>query len=406
MKPTVAVIFGGKSTEHEVSIITGLQAFAAINRDKYNAVPIYLSKDNKFYTGEIMGKIENYSNISDLLKSKGCIAVTFCGADLCEITPKKVELRKPVATIDIALPCVHGTNVEDGALQGYLQTHGIPYAGCDVTASAIGMDKAFQKAVLKQFAGVPVLDCLCFTAKQFVGEGERVLDEILRKLELPLIVKPINLGSSIGIKAAKTEKQLTSAIEHALLFADTFLVEKAITNLKEINCSVIGDKDSARASECEEPISSGNESILGFDDKYSGGKGGDKSGGTGIGSKGSGMASLKRKIPADISPELKENIQAMAVRAFRTLGCSGVARIDFLLDTESGQCYFNEINTIPGSLAFYLWEPVGVKYPALLDEILSLALKREREKSNLNYSFENNILSAFKGGMGSKSINN
>ena len=388
---TIGLFYGGKSTDHEVSVITGLQAYAAIDKEKYNVIPIYITKDNRFYIGDEIGKIEEYSDIPALLKKSRHITILNINnrVELYEIA-KKIDTRKPIAALDAALPCVHGTNVEDGALQGFFETLRLPYAGCDVLSSAVGMDKTVQKAILKQ-ANIPVLDCVSFTAKQFM-ESQDI------EFELPCIIKPVNLGSSIGIKIAETKEQLTEAIEHALLFADRVMVERAITSLKEINCSVLGDKDSAEASECEEPVSTGG--VLDFNDKYSGGK---KSGKSGDGKSNSGgMASLKRKIPADISTEQREKIRTMAVEAFKALGCNGVARIDFLIDTESNEIYFNEINTIPGSLSFYLWEPVGMKYPQLLDKMLTLALKREREKSNLNFSFESNILSNFKGGMGSK----
>jgi len=410
MKITVGLFFGGKSTEHEVSVITGLQAFAAIDKNKYDVIPIYITKDNAFYIGEDAGNIEKYSDIPNLLKNSK--SVTILNIDgrigLYEIRKGKINLKNPTAIIDVALPCVHGTNVEDGALQGFFETLRLPYAGCDVLSSAVGMDKAMMKAVLK-LAGVPVLDCVLFTAKRFIKEKEAVLAEVVENVMLPVIVKPVNLGSSIGISVASSCGELVTAIEHALLFADRVIAEPAIVSLKEVNCAVLGDKDDAQASECEEPVSSGE--ILDFNDKYSGGGKGGKS----IGDKSAvmksqgngkshtqGMASLKRKIPADISDSRRDEIREMAVKAFKALGCSGVSRIDFLIDTKSDKVYLNEINTIPGSLAFYLWEPLGVSYQELLHKMISFALKREREKSNLNFSFESNILSNFKGGIGSK----
>ncbi|MCL1867150.1 MAG: D-alanine--D-alanine ligase [Oscillospiraceae bacterium] len=389
MKITIGLFFGGKSTEHEVSIITGLQAFAALDRVKYDCVPIYISKQNEFYIGDSVGKIEDYADIPALLKRSRKVAILNLDnrVGLYEITPKKIDVRKPAAFLDVALPCVHGTNVEDGVLQGFFETLRLPYAGCDVVSSAVGMDKFAQKSILKQ-AGISVLDCVAFTSKEYMNNRESLLAEIDGQSEFPVIVKPNNLGSSIGIKIAADKSELADAIEHALLFADCVLVEPAIVNLKEVNCAVLGDKDSAEPSECEEPVSSGG--ILDFNDKYTNGN---KSG------KNDGMASLKRKIPADISESQREEIRATAVKAFRALGCAGVARIDFLIDTQSGGIYFNEINTIPGSLSFYLWDAVGVKYPELLDRLVSLALKREREKANLNFSFDSSILSGFQKGM-------
>jgi D-alanine-D-alanine ligase len=407
-KITVGLFFGGKSTEHEVSVITGLQAYSAMMNSekftaKYNCIPIYISKNNALFIGENIGKIEKYADIPALLKSSSQAVIM--NKSLFEITPKKIDVRAPIATLDVALPCVHGTNVEDGALQGFLEMQNIPYAGCDVMSSAVGMDKTVQKTVLKQ-AGVPVLDCVSFTYGRFCEQRDSVIAEIAEKIGFPAIVKPVNLGSSIGIKIAADKSELVAALEHALMFSDKIMAERAIVNLKEINCAVLGDKDCARASECEEPVitgspfSSGTLKILDFDDKYSGGN--SKGGKSADNSKTTGMASLKRKIPADISENQREEIRSIAVKAFKALGCAGVARIDFLIDSESGEGYFNEINTIPGSLSFYLWEPLGLKYPDLLCEMLELALKRERERGNLNFSFESNILSGFSGGMGGK----
>ena len=199
----------------------------------------------------------------------------------------------------------------------------------------------------------------------------------------------------------------------AFCYADKVLVERAVQNLKEINCSVCGDYEHAEPSECEEPVNS--DDILSFSDKYLGsgssggakgakvgGKLGGKLGGSKSGGSKSGMASLKRKIPAEITDEQKATIQKYAVDAFKCLGCSGVSRIDFMMDTKSGEIFLNEINTIPGSLSFYLWEPVGVPYSKLLDKMISLALKREREQEGITYAFESNVLEGVSLGGGAK----
>lgn len=380
MKTTIALIFGGKSTEHEVSIITGLQTYNAFDKEKYSVIPVYITKRQEFYVGGAIGKIEEYSDIPALLK-KSKRVIFLNGGGIFEHKSGRFG-RKPLATADLAFLAVHGTNVEDGALQGYFQTLGLPYTGCDILSSAVGMDKAFMKAVLKQ-AGVPVLDCVKVRAKRFVDENRAVLDEIEREIGFPAIIKPVNLGSSIGIKIADNQNELSEALEHALLFSNTVIAERAVTNLKEINCAVLGDSDFAEASECEEPVSSGG--ILDFNDKYTSGKS-------------KGMASLKRKIPAEVTAEQRETVRRLAVKSFRELGCSGVARLDFMFDMDSGKIYFNEINTIPGSLAFYLWEPVGLTYSGLLEKICSLAFKRERDRGALSFAFESNILSGFKTG--------
>ncbi|MCI8604488.1 MAG: D-alanine--D-alanine ligase [Ruminiclostridium sp.] len=386
MKIRVGVFFGGKSVEHEVSVISAIQAFNAFDREKYDVIPVYITKDNEFYTGEYMGKIEEYRDIPALIrKSTRVIVVNDGGRTKLVRYPMKKFGDSTEAEIDVAFPVVHGTNVEDGALQGYFQTLNIPYAGCDVVSSAVGMDKYVMKAVLKD-NGIPVLDCVTVTALEYAKDSDKIIDETEQKIGFPAIVKPINLGSSVGIKIGRDKDGLAEALDYAFTFSGRVLVERAITNLREINCSVCGDKDEAEASECEEPI--GSDEILSFEDKYVSGGAKD--------SKSSGMASLKRKIPADISKETREEIRSVAVKAFKCLGCSGVSRIDFMIDSDENKVYLNEINTIPGSLAFYLWESVGVKYPRLLDKMVSLALKRERELKNLNFTFKSNILAEAK----------
>ncbi|MCM1132162.1 MAG: D-alanine--D-alanine ligase [Ruminococcus flavefaciens] len=397
MKINLAVLFGGRSVEHEVSVISAVQAMASMNKEKYNIVPVYMTKKSEFYTGEKLTDINNYKDIPALLKEcTECVFVRSEGkVQLIRQKMKKFGSNL-ISDIDIAFPIVHGTNVEDGALQGYLQTLDLPYVGCDVLASAIGMDKYVMKILLKE-AGFPVLDCCRFSSFD-LDRIDECADEVEKKFGYPVIVKPINLGSSVGISKANDRDGLIRSIESAFEFSDRILVEPAVVQLKEINCSVVGDSEEAEASVCEEPVQASNEDILSFEQKY---VGGGKSGGS------KGMASLKRKIPAEISSEQEKTIQKLAVDAFRYLGCNGVTRIDFMIDMATDKIYINEINTIPGSLAFYLWEAKGVKYPALLEKMIQLALKRHRQGQKINYTFDNNILSmggsfGAKGSKGSK----
>ena len=382
MKLKVALLFGGKSVEHEVSVISGIQAYRSMDTDKYDVLPVYMTKNNEMYVGDDIGKIEEYKDINALLqKSRRVIMVNNEGKVQLMAYPFKKLGKNPVYDIDLVFPVVHGTNVEDGALQGYLKTMGIPFAGCDVTASAVGMDKYIQKVILKE-AGVPVLDALTFVLSDY-EDMDKLMDRIEKELGFPVIVKPVNLGSSVGISVAHDRVELADSIDDAFRYASRILVEHAITRLREINCSVLGDENAAEASECEEPLHS--KDILSYEDKYvSNAKGG--------GSK--GMASVSRKIPADFSPEKREEVRAMAVRAFKALGCSGVSRIDFMIDEDTDKFYFNEINTIPGSLAFYLWEPLGVPYKELLSRMIDLALKRSRNEEKLTFTFDTNILSS------------
>ena len=392
MKTKVAMMFGGKSVEHEVSVISGIQAILSMDTDKYDVIPVYITKNNEMYVGDDIGKIECYKDIDGLLKRSQRVIMINEGEKVSLVSyPLKKFGKNTEIDIDIAFPVVHGTNVEDGAFQGYLKTLGIPFVGCDVTASAVGMDKYIMKMVLKE-NGVPVLDAKVYTLSDY-AQMETLLDNVEKTFGYPVIVKPVNLGSSVGISVAKDRLELSNSVDDAFRYASKILVEHAITNLREINCSVLGDENEAEASECEEPLHT--KDILSYEDKYvSNAKGG--------GAK--GMASVSRKIPADLTPEKREEVRALAVRSFKALGCNGVSRIDFMIDEDTGKLYFNEINTIPGSLSFYLWEPVGVPYKELLDRMIQLALKRVRTEESLTFTFDTNILNtaSFGGSKGSK----
>jgi D-alanine-D-alanine ligase len=391
MKIKLAVFFGGKSVEHEVSVITALQTIRSLDTSKYEIIPVYIDKNNCMYTGIMCGRIESYADIEFLKRQSIRVFPVRDGNRVLLVKYPAGFAKKVIAEIDIAFPLGHGTNVEDGILQGLLQFLGVPFVGCDVLSAALGMNKFTQKILLKH-EGIPVLDCVRISASEFFADCDSAVKLIEEKIGFPAIIKPINLGSSVGIKVAENAKDCEESLEHAFMFSSEIIAERAVQNLREINVSVLGDRDGAEASECEEPIA--RDDILSYDDKY---KSNSKDG------KSSGMASLSRKIPAEIPAELREKIRTLAVKSFRTLGCSGVARIDFLYDEKNNELFYNEINTVPGSLAFYLWEPVGVKYPDLLDKIITLALKRERENKAVNFSFETNILSAAKlGTKGSK----
>lgn len=387
MKIKIGVIFGGNSTEHEISIISALQATEHIDKNKYDVIPIYISKDSKFYIGENVGNIDEYKNIPNLISSSSQVALINDSNKVIIIKyPYKMFSKNIIDTIDIAFPIVHGTNVEDGTLQGFLESLSIPYVGSDVMSSALGMDKYFSKIILKN-AGINCLDALLFTKYEFYSDQGKIINEIEDKFTYPVIVKPNNLGSSIGISVVKNSDEALSSLEEAFSYSEKVLVERAVTNLREINCAVLGDMENAIASECERPLNHGE--ILSFEDKYMSNSGfknqSSKSAGT--------MANFSRILPADISSSDRSIIRNMAIEAFKTLGCSGVARVDFIIDMDDSKIYFNEINTIPGSLSFYLWKGVGIEYPDLLDKLINLALKRNRKRKDTTFSFETNVLS-------------
>ncbi len=295
MKINVAFFYGCMSVEHEVSIISAVQAMLSVNTEKYNVIPVYVTKKGEMFTGDNLLKIENYRNINTLLKNATPVNIFKSGDSvLMEKQVKGLFAKKETTTIDVAFPVVHGTNCEDGTIQGYFEFLGLPYVGCNVLASAVGMDKAVFKDVLKR-QGLPVLDCVTFYAREYALSPEKIKAEILEKVGLPLIIKPINLGSSVGISKVSSLDDLDGAIALAVSFADRILVERAIENLREINCSVLGNATDCRASVCEEPFM--NDEILSYEDKYlSSGKS-------------KGMASLGRKIPADLSDEKATEIR-------------------------------------------------------------------------------------------------
>ncbi len=380
MKIRVAVLFGGKSVEHEVSIISAIQAMNHMDVSKYDVIPVYISKKGDFYVGEGFNQVESFRNVDELLKKATQVDVMQADG-VTKLCPRKQKAFGKAKEIifDIAFPIVHGTNVEDGALQGYLKSLGVVFVGCDVCSAAVCMDKYISKEVCK-VNDIPVLDCITLLVDELKNE-EVLLDKVEAAIGYPVIVKPVNLGSSVGIAVAQKREELSKALFDAFSFSRNVLVETAVMDLREINCSVLGDESFAKASVCEEPMHTG--AMLSYEDKYvSNAKG----------SKSQGMASVSRQIPANIPEEMNKEIQELAVRAFHVLKCNGVVRIDFILDASTGRVYLNEVNTIPGSLSFYLWEASGMKYKELLTELIELALKRKREEDNVSFAFDTNIL--------------
>lgn len=393
MKIKLGIFFGGKSVEHEISIITANQAINSLNKDKYEIIPIYISKNGKMYTGENLFDLKQYKDMDKLIKS--CEEIVFVNsgnkANVLRVNNKMFS-SNIINTIDVAFPIMHGTNGEDGSIQGYLEILGVPYVGPDVLASSIGMDKIMMRRLLKE-QNIPSLDYIAFYSLDYIKDEDKYIKEIEDKLTYPVIVKAGNLGSSVGIKKANDREGLAEAIEFAMEFSDRIMVEKAITNLKEINCSVLGDMIDAIPSTCEQPI--GSDEILSYKDKYVGGSK-SKTGGS------KGMATLQRKVPADIPEEMHKKIQDIAVKTFKILGCSGVARIDFMIDMEDNNIYVNEINTIPGALSYYLWEATDKPFEKELDELVEIAFKRNRERQNRTYSYDQNILALGNGVKGAK----
>ena len=387
MKMNVAVFMGGKSCEHEISCISASQVIKALDEDKYEIIPIYIAKNNDMYTGSALMDISNFAdNIINKLE-KVCIY-----KDGSKVYVKPINgLFKKAQCIDVAFEVVHGTNVEDGTLAGYLEMLDIPYTGSDVLGSAVGQDKAIMKEIFEH-EKIKIVDWFYILAHDYD------LNEVKKKaskIGYPLIIKPANLGSSVGIEVVHGEEELEEKIKECAKYDFKLVIEKMVTKLKEVNISVMGSIFEQKLSAIEEVYKDGE--FLDFTNKYEKGSKGAKGSKTVNGTKGSkGMASTSRKVPADITASQKKKVETMALKAFKALNAKGAVRIDFIIDEETGEVYVNEINSIPGSLAFYLWSEVGIDFSRECDELIQNALKMYREKQKKTYSFDTNILSSFK----------
>lgn len=387
----VGVIFGGESVEHEVSIITAVQAMNFINFQKYEVVPIYIDKKRNWYTGELLREMETYKDLENI--SNYAKEVTLTRKDDEFILQKKRGIFKGVVnTIDVAFPIVHGKGVEDGSLSGYLETIGIPYVGPSMLGASIGQDKVVQKQVLAA-ADVPVVNYTWFYDQEYLEDEEIILKNI-KKLGYPVIVKPARLGSSVGITVAKNEKEVKDAIDEAIKYDEKIVVEEMVANLLELDCAVIGSNNKMECSLIGEMMTKND--FLTFEDKYIGNgvKKGPKNGNK--------ISTSGFKIPADVDKEIEEKIYTEAQKAFRALNLSGVTRFDFLVNKETKEVFVNEPNTIPGCLAFFFFTPKGKKYPKLLDELINGAIKEYKNSQKKVTSFESNVLSTYNGSKGAK----
>lgn len=390
MKIKVGVIFGGESVEHEVSIISALQAINNIDKNKYIVVPIYISKDKVWYTGKDLCDISIYNDLDKVKKNSKSVSLCKVGNEYYLIQTKGL-LNKIVDKIDIAFPIVHGQNVEDGSLAGYLETVGIPYVGPNVLGASLGQDKVVMKQVFES-SNIPVVDYVWFYESDYINDEEKYLRDI-KKLEYPVLVKPASLGSSVGINFVKNENEIKDAINEAFTYDDKIVVEKAVENLIEVNCSVLGDKNMQSTSVIEQVLS--NNQILTYEDKYIG-----DSKKSGVKSK--GMASTNRIIPARINKELAHSVSNISKDVFKVLNLSGVCRIDFLINSKTSDVFVNEPNTIPGSLSYYLWEKSNIKYSELLDRLISISIKNYKDRRKKVFSFDTNILKNYNKNSGFK----
>lgn len=375
----VGVIIGGRSVEHEVAVITAMQMIENLDKSKYNVIPIYINNEGKWLIMEGLDKFDTYKK-GDFSKAKEVFIKPSYGDKKIYVINKvegskglfskgdSYEQIQEYAKLDVAVLGLHGTNCEDGTVQGLLDTMGVPYTGGDVLASSIGMDKVLMKDVYKQ-NNIPTVNYVWFYRDEWKTRKDELIESI-EKLQYPLMVKPSNLGSSIGINKAKDRETLLNAIEIAINYDEKILIEEAVENLREINCAVIGRNHDVKISVLEEPI--GWKDVQSFENKYN------KDGGA------------TRRIPADVSENVKTEIEELAKKAFTVINCAGTARIDFLLENDE-KVYVNEINTLPGSTSYHLWDKVGIDFKKLMDMLIDIALKNEEEKQKNMVTFKSDL---------------
>ena len=396
MKKNVCVLFGSRSCEREVSIISALQLMRHADREKYNVIPVYIDESGCWYTGDALKEISAFMPFRpgmegitkvrlDTTSGSGALTCVSSETGLFRKTREKI-----IARADVFITVFHGLNGEDGTVQGLLELANIPYTSPGVAASAIGMDKILMKQFFRG-GGLPVLPGEAYSRRMYEKDRENIIRDIGEKLGFPVFVKPANLGSSIGVSRADDISSLEESLELAFEYDRRVLVEKGLDHPLELNCSVMGYDDEVEASSIEMPVSLG---FLDFNEKYL------SSGGS------KGMASLRRVLPAPIDDALRDRIQEMSKRIFKMMDCKGVVRIDYMYDAASDDIYITEINTIPGSLAFYLWEHDGIPYSSLIDRMIDIAERAHNDRNSANYAFTSNILESagagLKGAKGSK----
>ena len=356
---SIAVFFGGKSCEHNISVVTGVQLLGAIKALK--PVPVYIKPDGTWVTGEELFDLRYYKQ----KKQKKLKSVFFM--------PGKNILQTPlfkVAKVDAAVICCHGLNGEDGSLQGLLTLSGVPFTCSGIAASAVCLDKVLLKKVLTA-SGVAQLPYISFTRKEFNTRTCQIAEK-LEEIGWPLIIKPSRLGSSIGVKFVRDEEQFVDAVRTAFYYDNTVVVEKGLENFTELNCAALGSGDDVIVSEVEKPL--GWREILTYKDKY-----------------GRAKTSAQREFPAKLPPEITEEIKSLTAKAFKAAGCSGVARVDFMLDS-GGKLWLNEINTVPGSLAAYLFKPMTEA--ELTNKLIAVAKSEKSELDRLEYSYKTDLFSS------------
>jgi D-alanine-D-alanine ligase len=383
MKKQIGVIFGSRSCEREVAIISAVQLMRHADPEKYDIIPVYIDEAGSWYTGEVLKNIESYKPFKpdqkgitkvfpDLSSGSGALLTHTKGSGL--LAKEKIEIA---ARIDVYIIVMHGLNGEDGTLQGLMELANVPYTSTGVAGSALGMDKIMMKQFFRG-GDLPVLPGISISRTEYLANEQETLEKTEKELGYPVFVKPANLGSSIGVSRADDREGLKDSLELAFEYDRRVLIEQGLNKPIELNCSVLGYDNDVEASPIEMPIN--QDEFLDFKDKYLA-SGGSK-----------GMASLHRVLPAPIEDELRDKIQEMSKTIFRMLDCKGTVRIDYMFDKDRGKLYITEINTIPGSLAFYLWENAGMSYSRMIDKMIECAEKAHEDKNRANYAYTSDIL--------------
>ena len=388
-KMNIAVCFGSRSVEHDVSVISALQLMEAAEAAGHTVIPVYISREGLWYTGNALRQVETFREFNPMGKEvqRVILDISSGSGDLWAWPLQKTglfgRLPDPVAHIDCAIPVFHGMNGEDGTIQGLFEMAGIPYASSGVLGSSVGMDKIAMKQLLRG-AGFPVLDFIWFTRDQLEKDRLKIVERAEQEIRYPMFVKPASLGSSIGVYKALNREELEKALALAASYDRRILIEVGIEHPVEINCAAVGYGENVQSSVCEMPVSASDDSFLTFWEKYLRNNGAK-------GPQSHGMKSLSRVLPAPIDAGLTHRIQQMTVDIFKLLDFRGTVRVDYILD-HNDILYVEEPNTIPGSMAFYLWKAAGINFPELVDRLIESAMQAFADKNRSVYAYDSTIL--------------
>lgn len=368
----VGVIFGGRSVEHEVSVITGMQVIENMDKEKFLPIPIYITKEGKWLSSEAFKNFKTFKD-GDFSSAKNVMLGCDYGDFNLYINPEAKSMfdKKVYDTLDLVFFALHGTNGEDGSCQGLVETVGLPYTGTNVLSSSVGMDKVIMKDVYRA-NGLPVVNYRYYYRSKWRSSKEEVMADIEKNLTYPLFIKPSNLGSSIGISKVKNKDNLEEALMIAFSYDKKVIVEESVENAREINCAVMGYEENVETSELEEPLDF--KELLTFDDKYVSNK------------KAPGTKTMRNLLKKD--EPLRDELESLATKAFTFIDAAGNARVDLLVSKDTGKIYINEINTIPGSVAFYLWEPKGYSFKDLITKMLEIAQEVDTMRKETVYSYD------------------